>query len=136
MRRLPLTLLAAAALAGSAAASARADAGAADEIIVLRAGGLTRGERADAGVRAEHRLPLAGAELVSADGARATALAALRADPDVVWAEPNVARRALADPLTGHLWGLENTGPLSWLHGTLDADIDAPEAWTSPVAPA
>ena len=130
MRRLPLTLLAAAALAGSAAASARADAGAADEIIVLRAGGLTRGERADAGVRAEHRLPLAGAELVSADGARATALAALRADPDVVWAEPNVARRALADPLTGHLWGLENTGPLSWLHGTLDADIDAPEAWT------
>ena len=131
MRRLPLTLLAAAALSAGAPTLAQAESDIADEIIVLRRGGLTGGERSDARVRAEHPLPIAGVELVSAVGERATALAALRADPDVEWAEPNRPRRLSAEPLAGYLWGLENTGPSGWAQGTLDADIDAPEAWAA-----
>ncbi|MFB0505223.1 MAG: subtilase, partial [Thermodesulfobacteriota bacterium] len=60
------------------------------------------------------------------------ALAQLRANPLVEYAEPNYIIRALAtfpddppfdpeDPNYGTLWGLHNI--------TLDADIDAPEAW-------
>jgi thermitase len=107
---------------------ARADVG--DEIVVLRDGGLTRAERAHAGVSAERALPLAGVEVVSAEGDRAGAIAALRADPDVEWAEPNQPRRISADPLAGLLWGLHNTGQsVWWRRGTPDADIDAPQAW-------
>jgi thermitase len=110
-------------------AAARADVG--DEIVVLRDGGLTRAERADAGVAAERALPLAGVEVVTAEGDRADAIAALRADPDVEWAEPNQPRRVAADPLAGLLWGLNNTGQsVWWRRGTPDADIDAPQAWT------
>jgi thermitase len=118
-----LALLAAAALP----AAARADVG--DEIVVMRDGGLTRGERAGAGVRAERDLPIADVEVVSA-GDRAAALEALRADPDVAWAEPNQPRRLSAEPLAGLLWGLNNTGQsVWWRHGTPDADVDAPQAW-------
>jgi subtilisin family serine protease len=125
MRLLPicLALLAAAALP----AAARASVG--DEIVVMRDGGLTRGERAEAGVRAERDLPLADVEVVSAED-RAAALATLRADPDVEWAEPNQPRRLAAEPLAGLLWGLNNTGQsVWWRRGTPDADIDAPQAW-------
>ena len=129
MRSLSLTFLIAIALSAGAPAQARAEADISDEIVVLRKGGLTGAERADAGVRAEHKLAIAGVELVSAVGPRATALAALREDPDVVWAEPNLPRHAM-DPLDQYLWGLDNPGPTGWAQGTLDADIDAPEAWT------
>jgi len=65
------------------------------------------------------------------------ALAILRANPLVEYAEPNYIIRALAtfpndppfdpgDPNYGILWGLNNTGQTG---GTSDADIDAPEAW-------
>ncbi len=57
------------------------------------------------------------------------AVAALRADPNVLYAEPNYLVRAQAtpnDPEFATQWGLHNTGQ----HGGLaDADIDAPEAW-------
>jgi len=43
----------------------------------------------------------------------------------VVW-EENTIYELLGDPLFGDQWGLENTGQLG---GTVDADIDAPEAW-------
>ena len=124
-RLLPLCIavLAVAAWPGAA----RADVG--DEIVVMRDGGLTRGERAAAGVRAERDLPLDGVELVSAAD-RPAALAALEADPDVAWAEPNRPRRASTDPLAGLLWGLNNTGQsVWWRRGTPDADVDAPQAW-------
>ena len=124
-RLLPIcfAVLAAAALP----AAARASVG--DEIVVLRDGGLTRGELAQAGVSAERDLPLADVEVVSADD-RGAALAALRADPDVEWAEPNQPRRLSGEPLAGGLWGLNNTGqPVWWRRGTPDADIDAPQAW-------
>jgi subtilisin family serine protease len=61
------------------------------------------------------------------------ALALLRADPDVVYAEPNHYRSADLvpnDPHFGLLWGLRNTGqPVDGTAGTPDADIDADEAW-------
>jgi thermitase len=126
-RLLPLSL-AVLATAAVLPAAARADVG--DEIVVLRDGGLTPGERADAGVDQSRALPLADVEVVSADGDRAAALAALRADPDVEWAEPNQPRRISAEPLAGLLWGLNNTGQsVWWRRGTPDADIDAPQAW-------
>jgi thermitase len=119
-----LALLAAAALPAAARASVE------DEIVVMRDGGLTRAERAEADVSAERGLPLAGVEVVSAGGDRATALAALRSDPDVAWAEPNRPRRVAGEPLAGLLWGLNNTGQsVWWRRGTPDADIDAPQAW-------
>jgi thermitase len=131
-RHLPLICLAAL-VALALPAVARADSATAGEIVVLRAGGLTRGELLEAGVSADRRLPIPGVQVVTAAAGRAGALAALRADPDVRWAEPNRPRdSATADPLGGLLWGLQNTGQAVWWHhGTPDADIDAPEAWAS-----
>jgi len=57
------------------------------------------------------------------------ALAAFRASPDVLYAEPNYVLHSDAipnDSQFGTLWGLNNTGQSG---GTADADIDAPEAW-------
>lgn len=57
------------------------------------------------------------------------ALAALRRDPTVRWAEPDYYRTLDAipnDPRFGSMWNLHNTGQSG---GTADADIDAPEAW-------
>jgi len=126
-RLLPICL---ALLAGAAALPTAARASVGDEIVVMRDGGLTRAERADAGVSAERDLPLAGVEVVSAQDDRAEAIAALRADPDVEWAEPNRERRLAGEPLAGLLWGLSNTGQsVWWRRGAPDADIDAPQAW-------
>ncbi|MCG2721624.1 MAG: S8 family serine peptidase, partial [Thermodesulfovibrionales bacterium] len=51
-------------------------------------------------------------------------------DPNVEYAEPNYMLYALDvfpnDPSFNNLWGLHNTGQTG---GTIDADIDAPEAW-------
>ncbi len=57
------------------------------------------------------------------------AIARLRRDPAVLYAEPNYIVRAARtpdDPRFGELYGLHNTGQTG---GTPDADIDAPEAW-------
>jgi hypothetical protein len=63
------------------------------------------------------------------------ALDLYKKDPDVLYAEPNYIVRTTAkpglsaiynDPSFGDLWGLDNTGQSG---GTVDADIDAPEAW-------
>jgi subtilisin family serine protease/methionine-rich copper-binding protein CopC len=59
----------------------------------------------------------------------ASVLDAYRANPDVVYAEPDYRLRITTipnDPAFGNLWGLHNTGQTG---GTPDADIDAPEAW-------
>ncbi|HUE72289.1 MAG TPA: Calx-beta domain-containing protein [Pirellulaceae bacterium] len=58
-----------------------------------------------------------------------TALAVYRADPLVVYAQPNYrvhVQNTPNDPGFGNLWGLHNTGQTG---GTSDADIDAVEAW-------
>jgi thermitase len=106
---------------------------ASDRIVVKRRAGLSAAERADvradAGVTLEHTLGIAGVEVVVADD-RARAVSELRADPDVLWAEPDRRRTLAADPLTELEWGLENTAQSVWGHrGTLDADIDAAGAW-------
>ncbi|HWO23708.1 MAG TPA: S8 family serine peptidase, partial [Kofleriaceae bacterium] len=57
------------------------------------------------------------------------AIAAYQSDPEVVYAEPNYIYELNAtpnDPSFSQLWGLHNTGQNS---GTVDADINAPEAW-------
>ena len=117
--------------------AAAAQAAVGDEIILARQPGLNAAERADvradASVELERTLPIADVEVVSAPaGERAEALAALRADPDVAWAEPNRPRRiASTEPYWSRLWGLENTGQtVLGASGVADADIDAPEAWT------
>lgn len=59
----------------------------------------------------------------------ALAIEALRAQPDVAYAEPNYLRRKTAtpsDPRYGDLWGLKNTGQS---FGTAGADIKAEQAW-------
>lgn len=59
----------------------------------------------------------------------AIAIETLRADPDVIYAEPNFVRRKQntpADQRYSDLWGLKNTGQSS---GTPGADINAEDAW-------
>jgi subtilisin family serine protease len=109
---------------------------ASDRIVLQRIAGLSAAERADvradADVSLERTLGISGVEVVVADdGDRARAVTELRADPDVVWAEPDRLRTAAADPLAGLEWALDNSAQSVWgRRGTLDADIDAPEAWT------
>ena len=61
------------------------------------------------------------------------ALEFFRTDPDVVYAEPNYYVHATETPddtFFDRLWALHNTGQfVNAMNGTLDADIDAPEAW-------
>jgi subtilisin family serine protease len=59
----------------------------------------------------------------------AAALAAYRADPQVLYAEPNYRMHVAAvpnDPFYASQWSLDNSGQTG---GIPDADIDAPEAW-------
>ena len=132
----PFRLLLAAVAVSLALPAATAEGAVGDEIVVARQPGLSAAERADvladAGVELERTLPLRDTEVVSAPaGERADALAALRADPGVRWAEPNRPRSiASTDPYWPRLWGLENTGQtVLGASGVADADIDAPEAW-------
>ena len=132
----PIRLLLAVLAVCAALPAAAAQGAVTDEIILARQAGLNAAERAgvraDASVELERTLPIADVEVVSAPaGERAEALAALRADPDVAWAEPNRPRRiASTEPYWARLWGLENTGQtVLGASGIADADIDAPEAW-------
>jgi thermitase len=106
-----------------------------DAIVVQRVPGLDRAERADlradAGVRLDALLSLRDTEVVVAkDGDVEGAIAALEADADVVFAEPElVASPTTGDPYLLDQWGLHNTGQTVDAPGTADADIDAPEAW-------
>jgi len=64
----------------------------------------------------------------------AQAVRLYRRNPDVLYAEPDYLQYADAtpnDPSYGQLWGMNNTGQSvnGGAGGTVDADIDAPEAW-------
>ena len=92
--------------------------------------------RRAAKVERKRGLPVAGMELADTEpGVTAAAAAArLERDPDVLYAEPDARRTALATfPNDGFFrfeWGLHNTGQtILGVAGTADADIDAPEAW-------
>jgi thermitase len=131
-----LTALPAAARAQGAPTPAELERQGITEIIVKRRPGLDRADRAqvraDARVQLDEPLRLRDTELVRAEPGRLTeALAALDADPDVVYAEPNApVYPAATDPFFGTQWGLHNTGQdILGSIGTPDADIDAPEAW-------
>jgi subtilisin family serine protease len=113
-------------------------------IILKRDAGLTAAQkrdiRDDAGVRFVATLPLPRTELVAAPAdAVGDALRELNADPGVVYAEPDRAVHAFAqpnDPEFHNLWALDNPGTLAFTSeaGTpepsvQDADMDVLEAW-------
>ena len=106
-----------------------------DRIVLKRRAGLSAAERADvradADVTLERTLGIAGVEVVVADdGDRARAVSELRADPDVVWAEPDRRARRGRRPAGRARVGARQQRPERLgRRGTLDADIDAPEAW-------
>lgn len=61
-------------------------------------------------------------------------VAAYSRNPNVLYAEPDYIAHAVEDPNDPHFgkqWGLDNDGQeyKEGLSGTVDADIDAPEAW-------
>ncbi len=65
----------------------------------------------------------------TANEAVLNAISALKADPAIAYAEPNYIRQAVAfpnDPDFNKLYGMHNIGQTG---GTVDADIDAVEAW-------
>jgi hypothetical protein len=98
--------------------------------------GAQRSALDTAGVTANGRIKALRTFVASVPAAaRATALAELRADPRVRFAEPDATYHVDAlpnDPSFGQLWGLNNTGQtVKTATGTPDADIDAPEAWST-----
>jgi thermitase len=110
-------------------------------IIVKHDSGLTAAEqrdiRADAGVRRVDTLRLPRTEVVVAPAGEASqAVRELNQDPDVVYAEVDHKVHAFDDPLFGWQWALKNTGQQTpdygqnqFVTGTVDADMDVPEAW-------
>jgi subtilisin family serine protease len=133
-----LVLPAAAFATGERAPSpAQLDAAGVHDIIVKRRPGLAAGDRAQiragAGVTYADSLRLQDAEIVHAEPGRlADALAALRADPSVVYAEPDAPVHALtADEYWPEQWALENDGQTVFGEpgGKAGADIHAPAAW-------
>lgn len=115
----------------------------AGEYIVRFAPGATTADRAAVlgpeGANVVQGLGTPGVNLIRT--ADAGAVAAIRADPRVLWVEPNRTGRYEAvpnDTLFPRQWGLDNTGQAvpdsdgpdqRAFPGTADADIDAPEAW-------
>jgi thermitase len=107
-------------------------------IVVARDPGLTRAERADirddAGVQLLETLRIPNTEVVTTDTPKA-ALAALRSDADVRYAEIDRVRHAFTnDEFFGAQWALSNDGGnvSRWFGGatgTSDADMDVPETW-------
>jgi thermitase len=101
-------------------------------IIVKREPGLSAAERADirsdAGVRLVDTLSLPYTEVVTAPAGDVNdALRELNRDRDVEYAELDRTRSAFAGSnYFDYLWGLNNTGQFG---GTVDADMDAVEAW-------
>src|SRR4051812_32520599 len=82
--------------------------------------------RAGASVTHVEELALPDTEVVrAAAGGLVEAVDALESEPGVRYAEPNGLVRAATNDPFWPLWGLENPGT----PGTVDADIDAPEAW-------
>lgn len=93
-----------------------------------------RAARLGADVALERTLAVPRAQLVEVDGAVAAAVARLRQQPDVAFAQPNYVYRALGtpppDPRFGQLWGLHNTGQTVFGSvGIAGIDVNALEAW-------
>lgn len=120
-------------------AAGPAAAAASDELVVRFDPGTTPQQRAAAlaaaGVTGAGDLAVPSAEVVAVgdDTTRRAALDALRARPEVRWAEPNLVYRALSvpnDPLLPRQWGLRNLGQdVDGVAGTAGADIGAEAGW-------
>src|SRR3954447_22082338 len=101
-------------------------------IVVHHVAGLDAAERADvradADTQLERTMRLPDTEVVSVtEGTRAQALAALRRDPDVAWAETDDPVSTFTNDMGwSQLWGMFNPGNI----GRVDADIDVEQAWT------
>ena len=103
-------------------------------IVKFRPGANRTDARRAARVDRVRRLTSIGAEVVRPRGRSIEeALAALRARPDVEYAEPDIRRAAFVDPRSEpyfqYQWGLDNTGQLvGGSPGTPNVDIDGLEA--------
>lgn len=88
------------------------------------------------GAHTEEEFPELGIKLVEFDPSRPVkkVAAAYERDPDVEYAVPDLLRypavRIPSDPLFDRQWNLHNTGQ-GRSSGVSDADIDAPEAWST-----
>jgi hypothetical protein len=104
------------------------------ELIVGFREGVSHGQAnaalAQAGAAKKHEFEQIDAALVHVPADRGAAIEkALSSDPRVRYVEPNHVVSIAAvpnDPSFNQLWGLHNTGQTG---GTVDADIDATEAW-------
>jgi subtilisin family serine protease len=90
--------------------------------------------RSEVGARKVEHLQLARTEVIDVGAGEVNdAIAEYEASPDVAFAEPNYYYRAAAipdDARFANTWGLHNSGQtISGVTGTVDADIDATEAW-------
>lgn len=109
------------------------------QVIVRYRSGSGRVQRARVGAVGAVRLAVARTELLALPTGEtvAGALASLRADPAVEFAEPNYIRRLTAtvpnDTFFDREWGLQNTGqivpPSTGTAGTAGDDIGATTAW-------
>jgi thermitase len=113
---------------------------AAENVIVRYEPGTPASERASAreqaDVQVEETLPLPNTQVVAPEAGQSPEAAAdrLERSPAVRYAEPDAPRRAFAvvpdDRYFPQEWGLDNRGQsIAGTAGTVDADIDAPEAW-------
>ena len=124
--------------AGASAPASALERAGVREIIVERERGLDAADRArlraSVGAVLVGRLPLAETEVLRVpSGQLDEALARLAGSPEVVYAEPNAPVRAHTDDTYWpYQWALENTGQAVFgISGSPDADIDAPEAWST-----
>ena len=80
-----------------------------------------------------------GLEIVRTRLDASRAAAALSNNPNVLYVEPDYIQYPAElpdDTYAGLLWGLHNTGQnIQGVIGTIDADIDAPEAWAGIASP-
>ncbi len=104
---------------------------AAADIIVQRVPGASAADvRAGADVTLVDSLPIARTQVVAPDQrqSQADAVAALNADPDVLYAEPDAQLHALSNDFYWSAeWSLSNDGRA--YGGVPGDDIHAPQAW-------
>jgi subtilisin family serine protease len=115
-----------------------------DQILIRFAPGTPANERLEArqqiAAYATKSLDLVdGLEVVQSRLDASRAAAALAGNPNVLYVEPDYIQYPLQMPNDTYahlLWGLHNTGQdIRGVDGTLDADIDAPEAWAGVTSP-
>ena len=122
---------------GATSATGVASMQASAQILVKRAAGATATRmaslRSSIGARLAKRIDALDIEVWTDDGSSTTSfnarMAALTANPQIAWAEPNVqwsVGHVAQDPMFDMQWSLHNDGQTG---GTTDADIDASEAW-------